>query len=138
VGATWKARIDSLEQAGEHAFDLVDIGLELSEGWIGQKTQIMSKHREIFQFASRAEGDIKELSQFGFCAPAASFGNIRGNRRGGASHLAGQPVALFCREDPRQSVNHQCERMTLLPDSELSEILHGFDWVPFELFITDN
>jgi len=111
-------------QSAEHQFELMDLLFQRFVLPRSQKLQVAAQQQEIIQFARRSKGKMQELSQFDSACPAASFRNVGRNGIGSASHLTGQSISFLLGKSKRRPVNTQHHGMALLPDQQLSKILH--------------
>jgi hypothetical protein len=116
-----------LDQASEHALDFTDAGVESLLLFLREEAQVAREQQKVFKFACRPDRCVKELPKFRLTRPAATLGNVRRYGRGGASHLARQSVSLWFGKGGGGRVDPQNEGMALLPDLQLSVILHNRD-----------
>src|SRR5918999_677347 len=61
----------------------------------------------------------------GICAAPTTLGDVGGDRYGRPPELRGEPEAFLSREARCRPVDRRGVRVRCLPDSKLSEVLHG-------------
>ena len=118
-------------QAGEHTLDFVDARVQRLKLLGHQQIQVRRQTNVIFKFAGGTKGNIKELTEFGICGPAAALGNVGRDRKSGPPNLAGEPKHLVPWENGSNVVHAQSKSMALLPNLELCVVLHKLtrmDW----------
>jgi len=82
----------------------------------------MCEEQLVFELACRPHCDQDKSTKIRVCVPAASFGEVRANRKGRSAHLTGQSKAFLCGKARRPTVNFQRQVMGFAPHPELSEI----------------
>jgi hypothetical protein len=118
-------RSHSLDQSSEHASYLMQCPVQGLILFLGQKAEIACQQEKVFQLAGGTGSDVQKLTKLRPSGASASFRDIRGHRKRRSPHLAGQPKSFMLRKCKRRTINAQYQRMTLLPDFQLFEILHA-------------
>lgn len=118
-------RLQLLDQAGEHAFDLVHAGVQFPVLESTENAKVVREEQVVFEFARRAHRDMKELFELVPASTPTSFCNIGGDGGGGAADLSRQAVALIFGKQAGRLVNAQGQFMALSPNTQLLEILHS-------------
>ncbi len=118
-------RLQLLDQAGEHAFDLVHACVKFPVLDSTEKAKVVREEQVVLEFTRRAHRDMKELFELVPASTPTSFCNIGGDGGGRAAHLSCQAIALIFREQTGRLVNAQGQFMALSPDVQLLEILHS-------------
>jgi hypothetical protein len=125
--------VHSLDQAGQHAANLVQCGIKSFVLFLREQPEVTGKQQKILQFTCRSGGEIQELTELGLAASRATFRDVGRDRSRRSPHLAGNAIPLRIRERASRHVDAQDKRMTPLPYPELLEILHSFpEKVPFQ------
>jgi hypothetical protein len=131
----------TLYQSCEHAPHLAQCHVQPVMLLLGEKTEVACKQKKIFQFTRRPRSNVQKLSKLRPCGTSATFRDIGGHRERCAPHLASKTKSFVFRKCERCTIHAQDQRMTLLPDLQLLEILHSsnhlFLWVYLQL-ITNN
>jgi hypothetical protein len=126
----------SLNKACEHPFDFTNARVKSLLLFLREESQVARKQQKVFKFACRSERRVQELPKFRLTGPPATFSNVRGHRRGGTPHLAGQTVPLRFGKCGGGRVNPQSKGMALLPHFLWSVILHtGYNQL--SIFVLD-
>jgi hypothetical protein len=87
--------------------------------------QVACEKQEVVQFAGRAEGDVQKLFELDSPGSPLTFSKVGRDRIRRASQPARKPVSFLVGKRPGRLVDDQSEGVALLPDQQLSKILHG-------------
>ena len=113
-----------LNQSGQHESYIVESRTETDVLLFCEETKVPSEEKKVFQFTRRACGDIQKLAEFRSASPSATLGDICRDRERGSPHLVGNAVSLVFGEWSCGAINTNNQRVALLPNLGLFEILH--------------
>src|SRR5579859_6245755 len=69
-----------LDQAGQHAADFVQSGIEGLVLFFREQSEVACEQQKILQFARRSRREIQELAKLGLATASATLGDICGHR----------------------------------------------------------
>ena len=116
--------VHSLNQTAQHAANFVQCGIKSFVLFLGEEPEVTGEQQEILQFTRRPGGEVQELTQLGLAASRATLRDVCRYRSRRSAHLARNAVPLGIRESASRHVDAQNERVALLPDPKLLEVLH--------------
>ncbi len=113
-----------IDEVGEHPGDAVHVlGEPLVAGRF-EVAEIVRQKQIVIELAGGSLGNRQEPRQFGIAVASASFGDVRRDRHGCASQLAGQPVPLLLREAAGVTVQVQGQLVGSLPHPQIAKVPH--------------
>ena len=116
--------VNPLNQAGQHATNFVQRGVERLVLLFREQTKITRQQKKIIEFTGRSRRNIEKLTKLHLAATTATLRDVCRDRSRSSPHLAGNAIPLGVWEGARRHVNAQDERMALLPDPKLLKVLH--------------
>lgn len=132
-----------LDQARKHLFNLANRSFQSCVLLFWKNTKVSCKQKKIFQLTSRPDGSVEKLSELSLTASTTTLSYIGRYRSSSAPHLACESKPLGFWEGGCCRVNPESQGMALLPDFQLSEVLHAATSLSLSFFIylqlkTDN
>lgn len=119
------AAVNALDETRQHSSNFAQAGIESCMLLFRDQTEIAREQEEILQLTGRSRGNVKELPKLRPSGASASLCNIGRHRGRSSPHLARKAVAFAIGKRARSGVNAEHQRMTLLPNVQLLEVLHS-------------
>ena len=123
--------VHSLNQAGQHATNFVQRGVERLVLLFCEQAKIARQQKKILEFTGRPRRNIEKLTKLYLAATSTTLRDVCRDRSRRSPHLAGNAVPLGIRERARRHVDAQDQLVALLPNLELLKILHSSSEIPF-------
>src|SRR5262249_41408813 len=99
-----------------------------------QVAEVPAQDDEVLGFGQRALRDVEKASVLCIALPLGAFGDVGGNRDRRATQLRRDAIALVARKTARQTIDLEHRFVCLLPNLQLSELLHSFPLVRLSTF----
>ena len=115
---------EAINKIGEHSGDTVHFLDELlvAEGF--EIAEIVGQKEEVIELTGGPFGNRQEPGQFRVTTSTAPFGDVRRDRCGSSSQLAGQPEPFLLGEDARLTVHLQRQLVGSVPYSQVAKVSH--------------
>lgn len=110
----------AIDQSGQHAGNLFQVGLELRMLLASQQTLSCGQFQQRYAFLNASAGDAEKVTAIGFRETAVAFGDVSGDLESSAIQLVDQEV-IAAREIASECAGRIRKADCFLVDNQLLE-----------------